>query len=382
LIVGSALTVMAAIALAPVLPAMMEAFGEVPHANFWVPAVLSVAGLGGALSAPLAGLIGDRYGRRGPLIGFSALFALAGALPLVLDDFPTIFATRIIVGVACMGVLVNSTAMIGDLFVGPARDRWLAGQAVVATFSALLFMPVAGFLGAGLGWRGPFLLFLVGLPLAVAYLHLPHRSRADAASIEPPAGWAALPWPWLLRISLVFAGCAMLFYAVQMQIGLALAAVGVADPARIGLLSVVAVAGIPAGAIVFMKVAAQPFGRLIRWEVLISGATLMAMRHVDDYRAFLALAFVNLMANGMMIPTLMTHLTRHLEERVRARGIGISQAAFSAGQFLSVGATALVMQRPGATVLDAFWLLGLGGVAAAALSMLGLAARGRPQITA
>lgn len=371
LVLGSALTVMAALALAPVLPDMMKTFSEVPQANFWVPAVLSVAGLGGALSAPLAGLIGDRYGRRWPLVGFTALFAFAGALPLVLEDFAAIFATRVVVGIACMGVLVNSTAMIGDLFAGPTRDRWLAGQAIVATFSALLFMPVAGVLGAALGWRGPFLLFLVGLPLAIAYWLLPRRAAAASTSAEPLAGWTNLPWPWLLRLSLIFAGCAMLFYAVQMQIGLALATVGVADPARIGLLSALAVAGVPAGAIVFMKVAAQPFARLIRWEVLVSGVTLMAMTHCDDYRVFLALAFLNLTAGGMMIPTLMTHLTRHLAEQVRARGIGVSQAAFSTGQFLSVGATALVMQRPEATVIDAFWILGLGGVVAVALSLFG-----------
>jgi MFS family permease len=173
----------------------------------------------------------------------------------------------------------------------------------------------------------------------------------------------------------------MLFYSVQMQIGLALAAVGVTAPARIGLLSAIAVAGVPAGALVFMKFAAQPFGPLIRAEVFVSSVTLMAMRYADDHRVFLALAFVNLMAGGMMIPTLMTHLTRHLEEHVRARGIGVSQAAFSLGQFLSVGTTALVVQRPGTTILDAFWILGFGGMAIAALSLLALATRQKLKVT-
>lgn len=382
LVFGSGLTVMAVIALAPVLPAMMEAFRAVPQASFWIPATLSVAGLGGAVSAPLAGLIGDRYGRRGPLVAFSVLFALAGALPLVLDNFAAIFVTRIVVGIACMGVLVISTAMIGDLFSGDLRDRWLGGQAIVATFSALVFMPAAGLLGASLGWRGPFLLFLAGLPLAAAYWFLPRRAQQTSAAAERlPAGWSALNWPWLLRLSLVFAGCAMLFYSVQMQIGLALAAVGVADPARIGLLSAIAVAGVPAGALIFMKLAAQPFERLIRAEVLLSSVTLIAMRYADDHRAFLALAFINLMAGGMMIPTLMTHLTRHLEERVRARGIGVSQAAFSIGQFLSVGTTGVVVQWPGATILEAFWILGLGGVAVTALSLLAPVTRQEQKVT-
>ncbi len=374
LVLGSTPTVIAVLALAPVLPNLMVVFHDVPNATFWVPALISVSGLGAALSSPFVGFIGDRFGRRIPLIAFCVLFAIAGLLPLVLDDFTSIFVTRIVVGIAYMGVLVLSIAMVGDYFSGASRDRWLAIQAMVATFAALALLPLSGFLGAWLSWRGPFLIYFLGLPLAIAYWAL-FRNSVSSEVAGSHVGWSALPWPWLLGICFISLFSAVFFYAVQMQLGLALAAVGITETARIGLLSAVAIAGVPAGALLFMRVAAHPFGRLMRLQLLVNGATLMTMRYVDDYRIFIVVAFINLMSSGMMIPTLLTNVTRHLDVAVRARGIGVWQSAFSMGQFVSVGVSGLVMQRPGATVLDAFWFLGVSGVAVVVAAWLAVLAR-------
>jgi predicted MFS family arabinose efflux permease len=377
LILGSTLSVMAAIVLAPVLPQLMVAFRDVPNSNFWVPALVSVSGLGAALFSPFAGLIGDRYGRRIPLIVFCILFTIAGIAPLVLNDFSSIFLTRVVVGIASMGVLILSIALIGDCFSGASRDRWFAIQAMTASFSALVLLPLSGFLGAWLGWRGPLLIFLLGLPLAIAYWALFRNMPAEADTSASRVAWSALPWPWLMGICLISIFSALFFYALQLQIGLALAAVGVTDPARIGMLSGLAIAGTPIGAVLFVKAAAYPFGRLLRLQLLVNGVTLMMLRYCEDYRIFVLVAFVNLLSSGMMLPTFVTHVTRHLEGAVRGRGIGVWQAAFSAGQFLSVGATGLVMRRPGSTVLDAFWFLGASGVAVATIASLVIVTRRR-----
>lgn len=373
LVLGSTLTVLAVIGLTPGFSGIMDVFRDVPDAHFWVPALVGVTGLGAAIFSPFAGLIGDRFGRRLPLIGFCILFSVAGLAPLVLDDFAPIFVSRAIVGIAYMGVLVLSTAMIGDRFMGASRGRWLAAQAMVASSSALLILPLSGFLAGWLGWRGPFWLFLAGLPLALAYWLLFDR-EAEVDTSHSQIAWSALPWRWLAGVCLVSAFSGIFFYTVQLQIGLAMAAVGVADAARIGLLSGIAIIGVPVGALLFVKLAAHPFARLIRLELFVAGATLMMMRHAGDYRVFVLIAFVHLVACGMIVPTLLTPVNRHLEGAVRARGIGVWQAAFAAGNFLSVGVCGLVMRRSGATILDAFWVLGLtavAGMAIASLVMLG-----------
>lgn len=379
LVLGSTLTVLAVIVLAPVLPDLMAAFGDVPGAKFWVPALVSVAGLGAALFAPFAGFIGDRFGRRVPLIGFCIAFTLVGCLPLVLDDFTAIFLSRIAVGVAYTGILVLSTALIGDCFSGESRGRWLGGQAVAATASALVFLPLGGLLGAWLGWRGPFLAFLIGLPFAFAYWAFFRDLREEEGlSSARDVGWSALPWRWLLGVCFMTVVAGILTFAVQLQIGLALAAVGITDAARIGLLSGIVFTGIPAGAFLFMKVASWPFGRLLRLQLLVLGLSLMLMGEAGDYRVFLAIVFVNLVAGGMVLPTFITHVTHHLDGAVRARGIGVWQAAFPISQFLAVGACSLLLRNSGATILDAFWVLGAIGVAVAVIAWLAAFARRNP----
>lgn len=370
LVLGSTLTVMAVIVLAPVLPQLVTAFRDVPDAGFWVPALLSVAALGAAVFAPFAGFIGDRFGRRIPLIGFCVAFAILGCLPLILDDFVTIFMARIAVGVSYMGILVLSTAMIGDCYAGESRGRWLGGQAIAATASALVFLPLGGFLGAWLGWRGPFLAFLVGLPFALAYWALFRNVREDDALGGSPIGWSALPWRWLLGICFVSVLAGILTFAVQLQIGLALAAIGMTDAAQIGLLSGIAFTGIPVGAFLFVFVASWPFRRLVCLQLLVLGVTLMLLRGIGDYRLFLVVVFINLMAGGMVLPTFLTRVAQDLESAVRARGIGIWQACFPISQFLTVGICSLILGRQGATILDAFWVLGTLGVIAAAVGWL------------
>lgn len=373
LILGSTLSVMAMLVLAPVLPQLMVAFRDVPNAAFWVPALVSVAALGAAAFAPFAGFVGDRFGRRIPLIACCIAFSIFGIVPFVVDNFVILFLSRIAVGIANTGILVLSTALIGDCFAGPALGRWLTGQAVAATASGLVVLPLGGYLGALLGWRGPFLVFLVGVPFALAYWFLFRDVRGVAdrsGKAAGAAGWSELPWRWLLGICGASVLAGVLGFAVQLQIGLALSAIGVSDPARIGLYSGVAFAGIPLGALLFMPFSSWPFARLVCLQLLVMGASLMALSYVADLRLFLAVVFVNLIVGGMILPTFLTHVAQGIGDAIRARAIGIWQAAFPLSQFLTVGICSAIVGRNGATILDAFWGLGLGGVAAAAIGWM------------
>jgi MFS family permease len=376
LVLGSTLGVFGVAAVAPVLPALMTAFQHVPNAGFWVPALMTAPGLGAALLSPVMGLIGDLYGYRTPLIFFCAFFALAGALPLVLSDFTAIFVSRLFVGISLIGVVVLSTALIGEYFTGARRDRWLTTQTVVATGSTMVILPIAGFLGAELGWRGPFLMFLSALPLALAYAIYLKKPAASADSIgHEAAPWSALPWRWLGRFCLMTFGISVLIFTVQFQIGLALATIGVTDVAQIGMLSAIACIGVPFGAMLFWKLGHLSFSTLLTGELIVAGTTLMILPLAGSKEMFVAIAFVHLVACGLMLPTVVTHLVKNLDGPVRARGIGIFQSATMLGQFMSVGLIGFVLRRPGATVLDAFWILGLVVLAAAILTLLVLLLR-------
>ena len=102
--------------LAPIVPKLFQQFGHLPHANYWVPSLLTVPALCIALFSPFVGLLADRIGRRRLLIGAMLVYAFMGLAPLVLDSFWAILATRVGVGICEAVVLTCSTALIGDTF--------------------------------------------------------------------------------------------------------------------------------------------------------------------------------------------------------------------------------------------------------------------------
>lgn len=371
LVLPATLTVMGSVILAPVLPLLMDAFADLPNRNFWVPALLTVPGLCTGLLAPLFGLAGDRLSKRSLLIACTIFYALVGVLPVVLQGFVPVLVARVGLGIAETGVLVLSTALIGDYFSGAQRDRWISGQTIAATCAALALLPLGGLMGAWLGWRGPFYLYAAALPLACLIWLLTWERPVAREARGPAVGWSALPWTWLIGVCAVTLFVSVLFYTVQLQIGLALAARGTSDPGRIGLLAAAATLGVPVGAVLFWKLSRVSLERMLSGQFLGAGATLFLLGHVSDERLFVALAFCNLMACGLMLPTMLTHVARRLDEPVRGRGIGIWQACFSLGQFASVGVTALVMGvQPGASILEAFSLLGICALIAAAIAGL------------
>lgn len=359
------LPVMTAVLLVPVLPEMLKAFSQVPSASLWVPSLLSGPALAMALLAPAAGWLGDRFGRRKLLLIAAWTYVILAVLPYVITDFWVIFATRLLLGAATTTTLVLSITMVSDYFEDESRDRWLAGQTAMATFAALLLIPLGGLLGSLLGWRGAFLGYLTTVPIIFAVIWLvpaklaPNASHTASSADRLASSDARLPWLWLSGITAITILGSAMFHAVQLQIGLAFAAVGVTEPGQVGVLSAIAIAGMPLGAFAFWKVARTPFPLLLAAEFIFIGLTLMGMWWVRTPISLVCVAFLNLVGCGLLLPTLITHVSNVLDVSVRARGIGLWQAAFGLGQFLSPAAIALVLARSGTNVLDAFAALGI-----------------------
>ena len=358
--------VMSALALVPIMPELFRTFGALPNATFWLPALLTIPGLCCALLSPLAGYIGDKIGLKWPIVIFLALYALFGSAPFFLNDFATIFATRVGLGICQVGVLVLSIAMIGHEFEGQARDRWLAIQAAAATTSSIVLLPLSGFLaGSRAGWHGSFLIFLLAGGLALFVAFQPSRSTAAGAAAHGDDS-IPMPWMWLLRQCAITCVSGLFFFAAQFQLGLALSTVGVKDPQTIGVLSALAAAGVVAGSLLFMPVKQRLGTALLPIVLMVSGLTLLAMWNFQTIPALVGFAFVNMVACGMMLPALVTTVAAGLPDAIRGRGLGLWNSAFVLAQFLSSALVSVVLARPGSTVLDAFGLLGVLAIALAA----------------
>lgn len=350
LLMAAIMPIMAIISLVPVLPLLLQEFAETPGSQFLVPAALTIPALCVAAFSPLAGWLSDRVGRKKVLVTSLLLYAIAGILPLMLTDLMQILASRVFLGIAEAAIMTVATALIGDYFAGERREKWIAMQIAAGSIAAIVLIAVGGFLGEMFGSRGPFLLYLLAIPIALAaalILFEPVRTaRQDRNATAPP--WLAPIMP-LAAITL---GLGILFYTVIVQLGPILQLSGPASPALIGIVGAIANLGVAFGSLLFRlgRERAGPFLLAIGLGVTAVGYAGAGMS--GSFIAIASFLVVACIGNGLLLPNMLTWLMRLLPPEMRGRGTGIWTGAFFLGQFAA----------PLVATAVAGWTQGLGSV--------------------
>jgi MFS family permease len=361
LLLLAALTIMAGATIAPALPAIQVHFADQPNAALLVKLALTIVGLAIAISAPIIGILADRFGRRPVLIGALLLYAVGGTSGLFISSLGELLTGRIILGLAVAGVMTASGALINDLFSGPARGKFLSQQAAFNNFGGAVLLPLGGLL-AGVGWRGPFALYFVALLILPLVFRLPAGATAAAASTAPESkpAWAAIALIYVLALLYM-----IVFYLVPAQGPFLLRFLG-AQPAATGLLLGVftlmsAIISLTysrfAGRFDPRKVVALGFGLLAGGEMIVSQAT-----SIGGVIPGLMLAG----GGGLVIPNLNAWLADITPARWRGRIVAGMSSSIFLGQFLSP----LILAAPADQPAQGFvW----GAVAAAVVSAVLLA---------
>ncbi len=109
LLLAASLTTMANATISPALPGLERLFADDPNASLLVRLLVPAPSLGVAVCAPLVGLVADRYGRRQLLLSGVFLFVIAGSAGLLLPDLASIFASRLLLGVAVALIMTAQT---------------------------------------------------------------------------------------------------------------------------------------------------------------------------------------------------------------------------------------------------------------------------------
>ncbi|KIC15620.1 MFS transporter [Leisingera sp. ANG-DT] len=197
LLMAASLTVMANATISPALAGLEQEFAEVPDAGFLVRLLVTAPSLGVMLTAPLAGWLTDRSGRRRVLLAGIWLFLLCGTAGYYLPDLYLMLISRFGLGIAVGLIMTAQTALIGDYFTGASRQALTGLQISARNFGGLVFIGTAG-LAATLSPRLPFLIYgLAVLCLYTVWRHAPEprRSTGGAGQAEAPGHPA---WPLLV----------------------------------------------------------------------------------------------------------------------------------------------------------------------------------------
>ncbi|MEH1017345.1 MFS transporter [Micromonospora sp. CPCC 206060] len=128
ILMSATLTIMAAAIIAPSLPAMTAEYADTPGAEVLVRLTLTVTSLAIAVTAPVAGLLADRIGRRPLLLTSLALYAPAGSAGYLITNLGVLIASRALLGAAVGGAMTAVSTVIADWFDGPRRARFLGLQ--------------------------------------------------------------------------------------------------------------------------------------------------------------------------------------------------------------------------------------------------------------
>lgn len=333
LMLAAVLPVMAVVSLVPVLPLLLEEFAGIQGSEFLVPIAITVPALCVAVFSPLAGWLSDKVGRKNLLLMAFIVYAAIGVLPFFLADIKHIIASRVLLGVAEATIMTVATAMIGDYFDGERREKWVAIQVGVASFSAIILIAIGGILGEALGSRGPFLLYLLALPImvvsAIVLFEPAVHEETHTSHLE------GFPLKQVLPLVAITLGVSLLFYTIVVKLGPILMLTTVVTPALIGAAGAAANMGHVGGAVLFGRFKSASGPSLLTVGLALAASGYFGLSLSGSLYVSIAGAVCASLGVGLMLPTLLAWTMGILPPVFRGRGTGIWTGTFFLGQFFA-----------------------------------------------
>jgi MFS transporter, AAHS family, 4-hydroxybenzoate transporter len=170
------------------VPAMMLDWG-VPRGAF--RAVLASGMIGMMIGGALAGLIGDRMGRRFALIGSVLVFGVLTAAVALVESLWALGALRLLAGLGLGGAMPNAAALASEYVPKRYRPFAITLTIVCVPLGGTLAALVAGSVLPIFGWRA---LFAIGgmLPLLVVVVLMRYLPESPRYLARHPERWPEL----------------------------------------------------------------------------------------------------------------------------------------------------------------------------------------------
>ncbi|MGC6371892.1 MFS transporter [Pseudomonas sp. K2I15] len=381
LMLGSSLTIMGSVMVAPILPKLGAEFGPFnPQADLLVPLAVTGPALAIALCAPLAGWLADRVGRKALLVIATLLYALLGAVPAVLDNLSAIVGVRLLFGCAEAAVMTCCATLIADYWRGEERLRYVNRQVVTIGLVGSLFFVVGGALGEH-SWRLPFLLYLLPLLLVPVMIKVLWEPATGKQPFEEPDTGTVAVLPLIIGYMLVLSGM-VLSFIVPIQAPILLVSLDVTSSTLIGL---------SAGLSLLATLGGSLMWPLLRRRIGVAGcnALLLAMlglglwllMRAQSYNEVLVAVLIHGLGAGLLVPNAMAPVMNALTAKTRGRGLGGFTAFLYFGQFVSPLVVALISAFAGDLRHSIQWLAVASFASALVWALAGVQARRKAIVT-
>ncbi len=334
LLLASAITILAGTIISPAIPIMERVLHPEKGISFLVPLFLTITSLSIAVTAPIAGLIADRWGRKPLMIASLAFYAGTGSAGLYLQSAEAIFASRITLGFAVAGIMTSTTTLIADYMSGKERERFLGYQVAFMAFGGFFFMVTGGLL-ASYWWRAPFAIYFISLaliPLVAAYIDEP--ACADETIKDQTVVTFSRPLFGLIVMTALMG--MMLYFLIPTRLPFYLEIYHKLPSHLMGLF-------MGTGA-VFISLMSLRYNMVHRYvskahiyalSFLVLGIGLESLAHIDNVFAVFAFVALTGLGFGLTLPNSTVWVSELAPAGYRGRMIGTLTSAVFFGQFLS-----------------------------------------------
>jgi MFS family permease len=359
LLVSSAgcMVVISGAAVLPIIPSMLHAFRGQPGSDMLVQLAAVSPLLAIALTGPIAGVLGERVGRRALLNVCMLAFALFGVAPFWLADLRLIVASRVLMGVAASGMVTSAVGLTGDYYSGAPRQRWLAIQGAAGALASVVSSAASGAL-AEMNWRLPFLMMAVGFPVFLALLAFAGPPASAAAGDAEEVATGAPGHLHLPQIAAVFAlgvAVSIMFWPPAYGFGLLLEEKGHGSAMLTGLTVSISAAGAFVGSFCpgLLRGASFPLKQAAAFAM--AGAGMAVIWVASGVPLLMAGAIAVGVAQGATGPILSGWLLEETPFRLRGRTVGLYNTTFFLAQFGSPLLARIVATSVGSTNSSMAW---------------------------
>ena len=370
---GSFTTIIGMTLILPILPLYVRDLGVEDRAavTLWSGIAYAATFLTAALTAPLWGYLGDRFGRKPMLIRASLGMAIAMSLIGLAQDVTQLVLLRLLVGL--LGGYASGSTILVAAQTPRDRSAWALGTLSSAIMAGTIAGPlIGGTLAQTIGVQGAFLatgglIFLAFLGTTLFLKEAPRLDRGTEKS-KPSSSWAAVPYK-LPVIALLSLSTLLMFATISVEPIIAEHVrflTGSTDDTALYAAVVFSITAF--GTILSGPNLGKLADRIGHMQVLtlsLIAATLFlaAQAVVDDLIAFAILRFLTGIALGGITPTVVATIRRLLPDT-------------SVGLVLGYNVSAQYIGQVAGPVL-AGWLGGIAGthsvfIATAIITALGL----------
>jgi MFS family permease len=362
------------IVVSPMLPLIADHFGGGRDGAFVAQWILTMPSIGVIIGGPTTGWFVERVGARTVLFSCLAIFAVAGAAGLFVEEQTLLLATRLIVGLSATGLVTAAMAIIGEIFSEERRGSILGLQNAIATGLSVLVTVASGTVAERHGWRAPFALYAASLPmLLLALFVIPAVTRrpTGAARGSLPLFVPLLPLYALVTVTMI------INFLSAGQVPILLATDAFTSPATISEI-------LGAGTVLF-AIGAISYGTIrakigVYWTfalgLALQGIGVMALSVGHGVIGIgLGAALLNL-GSGIQTPNLSHWVLDRAPLAIRGRAMGLLFSAQFLGPFLN---TAII--APGISYLGLRNILAMfAGLIAVGVVLTAVRARSAPMV--